>query len=394
LSLLELLFYNRGMDLWNKLDLLAGYNRLEMQEDRVDTMQSKHSMENIYLSYATLPNGKKMRLFKSLISSRCKNNCYYCPMRKDSNCQRAKFEAEEYARLIVNLYRAGIIDGAFISSAIEDDPVRTQDILIKTLEILRFKMDFRGYLHMKFMPGLELDQVHHIMFLADRVSLNLEAPNADRIPYLSPDKSAFHQLLDPLRWTAQIRQQPTTTKNWKERWPSVCTQFVVGGSEESDMELLQTTAYLYRDLHLQRAYYSPLQPYLGTPMQDHPAIPLKRKVRLYQASFLLRDYGYTLEDFQFDQSAKLPLDKDPKVWWAENHFTDTPLEVNRADVSQLIRIPGIGEKSARKIVQLRKIHPFRTESDFIQAGIRIQHALPFITMDGHKACTQPKLPTF
>lgn len=382
------------MDTWKKLDLLTGFNALEMQEDRVNTTPSKCSVENIYLSYATLPNGKKMRLFKSLISSRCKNNCYYCPMRKDSNCQRAKFEAEEYARLIVNLYRAGIIDGAFISSAIEDDPVQTQDTLIKTLEILRLKMDFRGYLHIKFMPGLELDQTHHIMFLADRVSLNLEAPNADRIPYLSPDKSAFHQLLDPLRWAAQIRQQPATAKNWKGRWPSVCTQFVVGGSEESDMELLQTTAYLYHDLHLQRAYYSPLQPYLGTPMQNHTPIPLKRKIRLYQASFLLRDYGYTLEDFQFDQSAKLPLDKDPKVWWAEQHFTDTPLEVNRAEISQLIRIPGIGEKSAQKIVRLRKIHPFRAESDFIQAGIRIRHALPFITMDGHKASTQPKLPMF
>jgi predicted DNA-binding helix-hairpin-helix protein len=382
------------MDQWDKLNLLARHNALEMQEDGNCAPRLTHNLENIYLSHATLPNGKKMRLFKSLISSRCKNNCYYCPMRKDSNCQRAKFEAEEYAKLIVNLYHAGIIDGAFISSAVEDDPIRTQDVLIKTLEILRLKMNFRGYLHMKFMPGLEIDQVQHIMYLADRVSLNLEAPNAERIQYLSPDKSAFHQLLDPLKWTAQIRQKPTTIKNWRGRWPSVCTQFVVGGSEESDIELLQTTAYLYTDLHLQRAYYSPLRPYLGTPMQDHAAIPLKRKVRLYQASFLLRDYGYALKDFHFDQDANLPLDKDPKMWWAEKHFMDAPLEVNRAELSQLIRIPGIGMKSAQKILQLRKIHAFRSESDFAQAGIRIQNALPFITMDGRKAVTQPSLLPF
>ncbi|RJQ44847.1 MAG: putative DNA modification/repair radical SAM protein [Anaerolineaceae bacterium] len=388
------MFYNHGMEIEEKLRLLSFHNDLEMKEEDDCRFQQPPGMGNIYVSHATLPDGRKMRLFKSLISSNCKNNCYYCPMRKDNDHRRVNFEAEEYARIINNLYQSGLIDGAFISSAVQDNSVRTQDILIKAMEILRLKLNFRGYLHVKFMPGLEFDQAKYVMYYADRVSLNLEAPNADRIKYLSPDKTAFNQLIDPLKWTHQIRQAEATAANWKNRWPSVCTQFVVGGSEEQDRELLQTTFYLYTEIHLQRAYFSPLQPCSGTPMESHAAIPLKRKFRLYQASFLMRDYGYNLEDFYFDSNFNLPLEKDPKVIWAEIHLTEHPVEINRADPVQLLRIPGIGEKNAKKIVQLRKIHPFCSESDFSKAGINIQKGLPFITMNGKKSITQPSLPYF
>lgn len=379
------------MEIEEKLKLLSFHNDLEMKEADCQFQTSK-GMENIYVSHATLPNGKKMRLFKSLISSKCKNNCYYCPMRKDNDNQRANFEAEEYAQLIQNLYHAGLIDGAFISSAIQENSVQTQDMLIKAMEILRLKLNFRGYLHVKFMPGLEFDQVKHIMYYADRVSLNLEAPNADRIHYLSPDKVPFNQLIDPLKWTRQIRQIETTSANWKGHWPSVCTQYVVGGSEEQDKELLQTTFYLYTELHLQRAYFSSLQPSKGTPMESHAPIPLERQFRLYQASFLIRDYGYKMEDFYFDTNSNLPLEKDPKLIWAEMHLSENPVEVNHADSARLLRIPGIGEKGAKKIIQMRKIHPFRFESDFSKIGINIQQGLPFITMDGKKPITQPSFP--
>lgn len=379
------------MEMEEKLRLLSLHNDLEMKEEDCQFRVSK-GMENICVSHATLPNGKKMRLFQSLISSKCKNNCYYCPIRKDNDNQRAAFEAEEYARLIQNLYQAGLIDGAFISSAVQDNSVKTQDMLIKAMEILRLKLNFRGYLHVKFMPGLEFDQVKHIMHYADRVSLNLEAPNADRIHYLSPDKIPFNQLIDPLKWTRQIRQNETTATNWKGRWPSVCTQFVVGGSEEPDKELLQTTFYLYTEIQLKRAYFSPLQPIRGTPMESHAPIPLERQFRLYQASFLIRDYGYQMEDFYFDDSSNLPLEKDPKLIWAEMHLSENPVEINRADPSRLLRIPGIGEKGVKKIIQMRKIHPFRFESDFVKIGIHIQRGLPFITMDGKKPIIQASLP--
>ena len=313
-------------------------------------------------------------------------------MRKDNDNQRANFEAEEYARLIQNLYQAGLIDGAFISSAVQENSVQTQDMLIKTMEILRLKLNFRGYLHVKFMPGLEFDQAKHIMHYADRVSLNLEAPNANRIKFLSPDKVPFDQLLNPLKWTHQIRQNETTSANWKGRWPSVCTQYVVGGSEEQDKELLQTTFYLYTELHLQRAYFSPLQPSKGTPMESHTPIPLKRKFRLYQASFLIRDYGYKMEDFYFDTNSNLPLEKDPKLIWAEMHLSEDPVEINRADPTKLLRIPGIGEKGAKKIIQMRKIHPFCYESDFSKIGINIKKGLSFITLNGKRPVNQPSLP--
>jgi len=380
------------METQEKLRLLSLHNNLEMQEGSDSACPIR--IDNIYVSHATLPNGKKMRLFKSLISSRCSNNCYYCPMRKDSDHPRTSFHPEEYAALIHNLYHAGLIDGAFISSAVEDDPVRTQDTLIKAMEILRLKYHFVGYLHVKLMPGVEFEQARHVMLYADRVSLNLEAPSAERISHLSPDKIAFEKLMDPLKWTFQIRQNPATPTNWKGRWPSVCTQFVVGGSEESDTELLQTTAFLYNEIQLQRAYFSPLKPYSGTPMEEHAAIPLKRKLRLYQASFLIRDYGYTLEDLSFDQQANLPLEKDPKVAWAEAHLRETPIEINQADIGTLMRIPGIGARGAKKIIQLRSVHPFRDAADFSKAGIRIKNGLPFITINGKQSIIQATLPLF
>ncbi len=391
--LIVFLFYNCDMEVPEKLSLLSYHNHLEMPEGNEEPPCANH-VDSVYISHATLPNGKKMRLFKSLISSRCSNNCYYCPMRKDSNHPRASFQPDEYATLIHNLYHAGLIDGAFISSAVVDDPIRTQDSLIKAMEILRLKYHFRGYLHVKFMPGVEFEQAIHIMRFADRVSLNLEAPSADRISNLSPDKIAFEKLLDPLKWTQEIKQTPATPSNWKGRWPSVCTQFVVGGSGESDHELLQTTAFLYNTIHLQRAYYSPLKPYSGTPMENHPAIPLKRKLRLYQASYLIRDYGYQPEDLLFDQQANLPLEKDPKTAWAETHLRETPVEINHADMESLMRIPGIGSKGAKKIIQLRSIHPFRDATDLSKAGIRIQNGLPFITIDGKHSVVQPPLPLF
>ncbi len=381
------------MEVEEKLRLLSIHNDLEMQEEPCP-IQTTRKMDAIYVSHAVLPNGKKMRLFKSLITSKCKNNCYYCPMRKDRDQQRADFSAEEYARIILNLYQAGLIDGAFISSAVQENSIHTQDLLIKTMEILRLKLGFRGYLHVKFMPGLEFEQAKHIMFYADRVSLNLEAPNADRISYLSPDKIHFNELIDPLKWTRQISQNEITPANWKGHWPSVSTQFVVGGAEEKDLELLQTTSYLYSDLHLQRAYYSPLEPQKGTPMENHIPISLKRKFRLYQASFLLRDYGYTLEDFCFDADSNLPLEKDPKLLWAEKHLKEHPIEINHAELTHLLRIPGIGAKGAKKIIQMRKIHPFHYESDFSKVGINISRGLPFITLNGKKPITQAFLPNF
>ena len=246
------------MELSEKLRLLSFHNDLEMQEN-IEDVPCVHHLDSVYVSHATLPNGKKMRLFKSLISSCCSNNCYYCPMRKDNDHPRASFQPDEYAKLIYNLYHAGLIDGAFISSAVVDDPIRTQDSLIKAMEILRLKYHFSGYLHVKFMPGIEFEQARHIMLFADRVSLNLEAPSADRISYLSPDKTSFNRLLDPLKWTGIIRQAPVSPSNWKGRWPSVCTQFVVGGSGESDRELLQTTAFLYNTISPSTSIFFPFK---------------------------------------------------------------------------------------------------------------------------------------
>ena len=232
------------MDSINKLKLLSANMNLEAAEDYACSKNTSHQ-KSIHTYDAILPNGKRIKLLKSLLSSVCKNNCLYCPFRAGRDFRRETFQPDEYAKIITNMYQAGIIQGAFISSGITGSSIHVQDKLLETAEILRFKLHFNGYLHLKLMPGLEYAQVERSMQLADRVSLNLEAPNPKRLAMLAPEKSFKSQLLRPLEWVEKIRRSQLSWKAWNNRWPSSATQFVVGGAGESDVELLETTKYLY-----------------------------------------------------------------------------------------------------------------------------------------------------
>ncbi len=190
-------------------------------------------------------------------------------------------------------------EGVFLSSGIAGGGVRTQDKLLATAEILRKKYQYRGYLHLKIMPGAEKDQVYRAMQLADRVSVNLEAPSTERLAKLAPHKNFFEELLQPLKWVEEIRRTVPAYKFWNGRWPSTVTQFVAGGSDESDLELLTITNWLNKNVRLKRAYFSAFLPIRDTPLENKAAVDPMREHRLYQASFLLRDYGFDLEDLPF-----------------------------------------------------------------------------------------------
>ncbi len=289
----------------------------------------------------------------------CERDCFYCPFRAGRDFRRATFKPEEFARLFVNLTRRGITEGVFLSSGMIGGGIRTQDKLIDTAEIMRHKLGFRGYIHLKIMPGAERAQVERAMQLADRVSINLEAPNDARLAKLAPHKQFTGELLQPLKWMEEIRRTQPAYKGWNGRWPSSVTQFVAGGSGESDLELLTTTAYLYRQLRLRRAYYSAFNPISDTPLENQAPTPPIREHRLYQASFLLRDYGFDLEELPFEPDGRLPVQTDPKLAWAQQNIAESPIEINRAERQVLMRVPGIGAKGAEAILQARRQNKIR-----------------------------------
>lgn len=341
-----------------------------------------------FIQPAQLPNGGQIMLLKTLLSSACERDCYYCPFRAGRNYRRATFKPQEFADTFTKLHRARKVEGLFLSSGIAGGGVRTQDKILDTADILRNKQNFRGYIHLKIMPGAEKSQVERAMQLADRVSINLEAPNPDRLSRLAPHKNFLEELLRPLRWVEEIRRAQPSYNGWNHRWPSTVTQFVAGGAEESDIELLTATEWLMKNLRVKRTYYSAFHPVMDTPLENKPATDPQRELRLYQASFLLRDYGFTLEDLSFTTDGNLPLASDPKLSWARLHLAESPLEVNRADKSQLIRIPGIGLKGAEEIIKARQTRVIREISMLKKLGIQVERAVPFLLLNGKKVPQQ------
>ena len=349
------------------------------------------SNQEIFVHPAVLPNGQRIKLLKTLLSSACERDCYYCPFRAGRDTRRATFQPEEFARLFVMLAQKGIAEGMFLSSGMIGGGIRTQDKLLDTADILRNKLGFHGYLHLKIMPGAERAQVERAMHLADRVSVNLEAPNTARLAKLAPHKEFIEELLQPLKWVDEIRRTQPGYRGWNGHWPSSVTQFVAGGACESDLELLTATDYLYRHLGLRRAYFSSFNPIPNTPLENQPPTPPIREHRLYQASFLLRDYGFNLEELPFEADGQLPVQSDPKQAWAQVNLAERPVEVNRAERHELLRVPGIGLKGAEAILRSRRQAKLRDLSALRALGILVGRAAPFLLLDGKRAAYQPML---
>lgn len=381
------------MEAISRLRMLSEQMSLEPAEERFAPTpyldRTDNCPEAIFVHPAVLPNGQRIRLLKTLLSSICERDCYYCPFRSGRDFRRAAFRPEEFARLFMSLVQKGITEGVFLSSGVAGGGVRTQDRLLETAEILRQEFGFRGYIHLKIMPGAERAQVERAMQLANRVSVNLEAPNDSRLAYLAPHKQFLTELLQPLQWIDEIRRAAPGQR----RWPSSVTQFVAGGAGETDLELLQTTAYLYRQLHLRRAYYSPFQPISDTPLENQPPTPVLRTYRLYQASFLLRDYGFGVEELPFESEGMLPLHTDPKLLWARQNLRERPVEINRAERHELLRVPGIGPKGAEAILRARRQGRLRGLSALRALGVHLERAAPFILLDGRRPEFQLALPT-
>jgi len=397
--LYEIVFYNQScMDWTEKLALLSQDLSIEVDELPAGVSEvppachesrrsavSSRLLEHV--GHVTLRGGQKMPVLKVLLTSACEYNCAYCPFRAGRDFRRATFQPEELARGFVQMSQAGLVQGLFLSSGIVGGGVKVQDKLLATAEVLRQRLGYQGYLHLKLMPGAEQDQVEQAVALASRVSINLEAPTSNHLQRLAPRKAPGEALLQPLRWAHQaamrLREGPAG------RFVSLSTQFVVG-TGETDAELLRLTHHLYRRLNLSRVYYSAFRPIPDTPLEDQEAENPLRALRLYQASFLVRDYGFDFEELPLGPEGYLELETDPKTAWAQRYLT-RPIEVNRADKEQLMRIPGIGPKTAMAILHARRIRRLREPEQLRRLGVNLRRAAPFILLDGRHMAQQPML---
>lgn len=376
------------MDALEKLKLLGPATCFEAAEEVGQTgctSANPSQSDNAFVHNAVMPGGKRIALLKTLLTSACERDCAYCAFRKGRDFRRATFTPDELAHIYMQLYRNGTAEGVFLSSGVAGGGPCTQDRLIAAAEILRRRHRFQGYIHLKIMPGAERDQIVAAMRLADRVSVNLEAPNAERLSRLAPHKRFDEELLKRLRWIEDIR------RGMPGRWPSSTTQFVVGGSDESDVELLTTTEFLHRQAGIARAYFMAFSPVPDTPLEEHPPTPPIREHRLYQASFLLRDYGFATEELPFSADGNLPLESDPKLAWAHHNLSHTPIEVNTADRRDLLRVPGIGPVGVDRLLRERRRGRLRELTDLRKLGVIAKRAAPFVLLDGQRPSYQLSL---
>jgi len=341
----------------------------------------RRSDDGLWIYPAAVPGGGRTPILKVLTTSACTRDCAYCGLRAGRDCRRHTFVPDELAQSFDELHRAGLVHGAFLSSAVPRDPVSAMDRILDTASILRRRFAFRGYLHLKVLPGAERGQVERAISLATRVSVNLEVPSSQHLARLGDGKDFERDLLRPLRWIAErlAAREPGSRAGGAR---SHTTQFVVGAVDERDREIVARVDSLYRHYGLARAYFSGFQPQPGTPLAERAPAPFLREHRLYQTDFLLRSYGFTLDEIPFSADGALPRDRDPKEAWAELHPERFPLEVNRAPGELLLRVPGLGPTTVERIVAARRGQKIHGAEDLRRLGVRGRKPLGYLLFDG------------
>jgi len=333
-------------------------------------------------------SGGSIPILKVLLSNACSYNCAYCVNRKSANVRRASFQPEELARTVSDFSKRGVIQGAFISSGVLGTPDDTMERLIRTAQYLRNRYGYRGYLHLKVIPGASHELVTKAMKYATRVSVNIELPSEESLVKIAPDKTPDSILIpmtairDRLRENAWDRSMHFLAANAEGFMAAgQTTQLIVGASPEPDREILKLAYHLYKNLDVRRVYYSAFRSEGADASLPHANIPpFEREFRLYQADMLFRWYGFEPDEL-FDSQQNLDEDLDPKTSWALRHLDLFPIELMTADLLQLVRIPGIGPSSARKILELRKSGNL-SAATLKKLRIRLRFAQWFITLRG------------
>jgi predicted DNA-binding helix-hairpin-helix protein len=304
----------------------------------------------------TLASGARSSLFRTLFSNICANDCKYCPLRAQMDLRRCSLTPEETANTFLNYYNAGKVFGMFLTSGVIGSADATMDRLNATAAILRKKYRFRGYIHLKVIPGASDAAIEQSLSLASAVSLNIETPGAEFFKTLSDKKDYEQDIIKPLKLISRLTDQGARYEGVKHT-----TQFIVGAAGETDKNIIHYTAALYERLKTDRVYFSSYQKGLGDPslpgeraVSACPEETFIREHRLYQIDFLFRKYGFEEKDIIFDQNSNLSLSDDPKELWAQNHPEFFPVLVNSASKYQLLRVPGLGPITVNRILKMRK----------------------------------------
>ena len=329
-------------------------------------------------------DGRCISLLKILLSNECIYDCKYCLNRRSNDVPRATFTPDEVCELTMNFYRRNYIEGLFLSSGIIGTPNQTMEMIWQVVYKLRNVYHFRGYIHVKGIPGADPILIQKTGYLADRMSVNLELPTADGLKKLAPNKHRKN-ILTPMRQIQQGIQQGRNEVAIYRHAPDFVpagqsTQMIVGATSDSDKDILHLTSALYKRPSMKRVYYSGFVPVNGydkrLPALKQP--PLVRENRLYQADWLLRFYNFNVDEIVDDSYPDLDLEIDPKLAWALRHPEAFPVDINRADYEMLLRVPGLGVKSAKMILTARRYSRLGT-SHLKQIGVVLKKAQYFIT---------------
>jgi predicted DNA-binding helix-hairpin-helix protein len=329
----------------------------------------------------TLPNGGKSVLFKTLASNVCTNDCKYCPLREQMDIRRVSLAPEETAKLFLDYYNQRKVFGLFLSSGVLGSPDATMARLNGVARSLRKKHGFRGYIHLKIIPGASDAAVEEAVSLASAVSLNIETPGEKNLAKLSQKKRYIQDIIEPIKLISRLTSRGSRYERVKQT-----TQFIVGAAGEQDAQIVKYTAGLYERLGMHRVYFSAYQRGLGDGSiagehiePESRADILMREHRLYQVDFLLRKYAFTESDIAFERDGSLSLTTDPKEMWAIGHPDYWPVNINKASKFSLLRVPGLGPVTAKRILERRRQSRIRTIEDVGKVGARLQKAKKYLT---------------
>ncbi|ANN76390.1 putative DNA modification/repair radical SAM protein [Bordetella flabilis] len=341
------------------------------------------------ICHSFTPDGRCVSLLKILLTNFCQYDCQYCVNRRSSNVPRARFLPREVVDLTLDFYRRNYIDGLFLSSGIIRSADYTMEQLVHVARSLREDHQFRGYIHLKTIPDADPRLITEAGLYADRLSVNIELPTDGALQRLAPEKNA-HTIKRAMGSIRLAQEEAESDKRAPRSSPAgQSTQMIVGADDADDRTILQTAQTLYGSYKLKRVYYSAFSPIPDSPSSlPSQAPPLLREHRLYQADFLLRGYGFRAEEL-FQGAGDLPLDIDPKLAWALAHRESFPVDINRAPERLIARVPGIGVRNAKRLVELRRVRAVRYQ-DLIRLRCPMDTVRPFIVVrDYRPALAEP-----
>ena len=378
------------MDVMEKLAVLADAAKYDVActssgSNRTATRGTLGNTVACGICHSFSADGRCISLLKILMTNLCEYDCQYCGNRRSNDVPRAAFTPYEVAELTISFYRRNYIEGLFLSSAVIKNPDYTMELIVKTLKLIREQYRFNGYIHIKAIPGAEESLIRQAGFFADRISVNIELPSRESLAKLAPDKTK-QQILAPMKL---LRDGIIRSKNELTLYRHApvfapagqSTQLIVGATSESDSKIVTLSEGLYNKFNLKRVFYSAYIPVGVNPLLPTAAPPLLREHRLYQADWLLRFYGFTACELFREPDENLSLYMDPKCHWAIRNLEKFPVEVNKADFLNLLRVPGIGRRSAEKIVAARRVHNLDFDN-LKKMRVVLKRAKYFITCNG------------